>query len=385
MMRGINYYYNNSYKLKKIASYKKILSKRYGIPFTETDSINTCIIDTENANGADTFEEANLLHTDVSFVCVDTSNEMYEKTSDILREKGYKVWKIDLNNDIDTDGIDIFRIDQISSYLKDYYHKNSNFYREGFKIMFQIGIFLMLQEHENPSICSLEKYLISNYDKFEEKVKNCGNEGILLAWKNMKSNFPEKMVKTLNTEGISCLHQLEANENAFTKGNVTLESFKTGKCALFIIPKRGNSENCEFVLNVIASYLMSMTVEDYKPYEIPIHIIYDCSACNPENITFLKNARFMPAKCNMNVSLLARSLDCFMEFAKRLDASTIEHYVGTVLLMGKDVIPRKRKKHNSHKAEKECKIIIRCGSFPSFLYFDKGIQNKKANRKRIKE
>ena len=90
-MRGINYYYNNSYKLKKIASYKKILSKRYGIPFTETDSINTCIIDTENANGADTFEEANLLHTDVSFVCVDTSNEMYEKTSDILREKGYKV------------------------------------------------------------------------------------------------------------------------------------------------------------------------------------------------------------------------------------------------------------------------------------------------------
>lgn len=61
-MRGINYYYNNSYKLKKIASYKKILSKRYGIPFTETDSINTCIIDTENANGADTFEEANLLH-----------------------------------------------------------------------------------------------------------------------------------------------------------------------------------------------------------------------------------------------------------------------------------------------------------------------------------
>lgn len=300
MMRGIHYYNNNSYKLEKITSYKKILG----------------------------------IDPDVSFVCVDTSNEMYEKTSDMLRKRGYKVWKIDMNNDIDTDGIDIFRVNQISSYLKDYYHKNSNFYKEGLKIMFQIGIFLMLQEHENPSICSLEKYLISNYDKFEEKVKNCGNEEIIFVWKNMKSNFPEKLVKILNAEGISCLRQLKANENAFTKGNVTLESFKIGKCALFIIPKRGSSENCEFAMNVIISCLMSMTDEDYKPYKIPIHIIYDCSAGNPENITFLTNTHYMPVKYNMNVSLLARSLDCFIEFAKRLDTNTIEHYVGTVLLMG---------------------------------------------------
>ena len=52
--------------------YKKLLSRNYGIPFDDTNHINTLVIGELGVGKTQLFEVPNILYTDVSFVCMDT-------------------------------------------------------------------------------------------------------------------------------------------------------------------------------------------------------------------------------------------------------------------------------------------------------------------------
>ena len=316
--------------------YKKLLSRNYGIPFDDTHHINTLVIGELGVGKTQLFEVPNILYTDVSFVCMDTFfGEMYKQTERELKEKKYKVFKIDLNNDANTDGIDIFKMENVSTFLADYYYPDESFYNGVFNYMLQVGLYLTNQEYKNPLVENLKECFLN--DKTEEMLKKYPSVEALNKWKHIKKCIPEGLIKdTFKAESNCYLNEIAEYNNAFTRGNINLEDFNNGKCALFIIPKRDGNQSNELMLNLIVDELMDIVERNYKPYEIPIHIIHDCFAVNTKSDLFLKDMAFMNGMYNMNVSLVVQTMEQFEAFIKKCNVHGIKENIGTILMLTKD-------------------------------------------------
>lgn len=369
---------NSNMKPKKDTHNVNILSKSYGISLDDVNHSNTCVIDTGTAGDAEIFKETNILNTDVSFVCMDTSGSMYQKTAQKLEEKGYEVYKIDLNNDKDSDGINICDDEKYLSFTCDKiagYYFSDSFFRQSVSHWLQIG--LCLNRDENKHVRNLMEYISMDKNEIENIINQSmfSKKRLSNIWESVKHNFQITQIELhdqIDRELISnntCLLK-EFETKAFTKGTVPLKSFKHSKCALFVIPKDDNLQTSEWIFDIIIDKLIACS--DNILDGNPIHIIYDRSGFGsyPLSNLLTDNLIIMKKSC-VRISFIVRSLD---EFTK-LD---INGYLDILLLFGESAILQ-NKKHSIRKRaiqkEHVCKIVMLRWGCPQFSIFDKKISS----------
>ena len=353
-IKEIRSFYKNKGGLKMIGENEniyEILSKNEGLslgkdiylPLDKRENINCLVIGGGGSGTSAAFMMPNILSTLGSYVVIDSIGELYEKTSEYMKSKGYIVKTINYKDNPDNYNYDPINhlktnkdVEDLANIIIGDNNNNDPFWDDTAKILIKTAIYYLLEKEEKKDLLSLYYLISEERDTFFEKIDELEKKSYGYGYGRLIKHLPEKTYKSIATTALVKLAFIinRNTENIEYNEIFDFEELYNKKVIFYINLDIMNSNDNSKIANIFLSQLLAqLDIKDNIKENLIIML--DSMASMGKINSFPKNVMTARAR-KISINIISNTFK-ELENIYGDETYTMLNYIDTQLLFGTNI------------------------------------------------